>query len=95
MINVTDIHSLTDFQRNAKALIGKVKESRNPLVLTIHGRAEVVIQDAESYQGMLDRLRALEDLAAIREGLAQADAGITRSADEFFAGFVKQHGIQG
>ena len=38
MVNVTDIHSLTEFQRHARAMIGKVKETGNPLVLTVNGR---------------------------------------------------------
>ena len=32
----------------------------NPLVLTINGRAEVVVQDAEAYQELLDRVEAIE-----------------------------------
>lgn len=93
MINVTDIHSLTDFQRRARELIGKAKETRNPLVLTVNGRPEVIVQDAMAYQDLLDRLRELEDLAAIREGLAQADAGDSRPAREVFAELKAKHGL--
>jgi len=92
MLNITDIHSLTDFQRNAKSLIGKVKMSKNPLVLTVNGRPEVVVQDAETYQSMVERLREMEDLAAIQEGLAQADAGDSRPAREVFAELKQKHG---
>ena len=74
MVNVTDIHSLTEFQRHAKALIQKLKGSKSPLVLTVNGRPAVVVQDAETYQALVERLREMEDLAAIREGLAQAEA---------------------
>ena len=44
MVNVTDIHSLTEFQRHAKALIEKLKASRNPLVLTVNGRPEKMLR---------------------------------------------------
>jgi prevent-host-death family protein len=93
MVNVTDIHSLTEFQRNAKSLIGKVKKSRSPLVLTVNGRPEVVVQDAEVYQEMVDRLREMEDLVAVREGLAQADTGNSRPAWEVFAELKQRHGL--
>jgi len=93
VVNVTDIYSLTDFQRNARSLIGKVKKSKNPLVLTVNGRPEVVIQDAEAYQAMVDRLRELADLAAIREGLAQAEAGESRTARAVFAELKRKHGL--
>jgi prevent-host-death family protein len=85
MGNVTDVHSLTEFQRNARSLIGKVKKSKNPLLLTVNGRPEVVVQDAEVYQAMVERLQEMEDLVAIREGLAQAEAGNARPAREVFA----------
>jgi prevent-host-death family protein len=92
MVNVTDIHSLSEFQRNAKDLIGKVKASKSPLVLTINGRPAVVVQDAESYQAMVERIREMEDLAAIRDGLAQADAGDSQPASEVFAELKAKHG---
>src|SRR2546421_12963801 len=93
MVKVTDIHSLTEFQRNAKSLIGKVKRSKQPVVLTVNGHPEVVVQDAETYQAMVERLREMEDLAAIREGLAQADAGESRPAREVFAELKAKHGL--
>jgi prevent-host-death family protein len=92
-IDVRDIRSLTDFQRNARSCISRVKESKNPLVVTVNGRAEVVVQDAESYQALVDRLRELEDLAAIREGIAQADAGLTRPALEALQELRQRHGV--
>ena len=55
------------------------------LLLTVNGRPEVVVQDAEVYQAMVERLQEMEDLVAIREGLAQAEAGNARPASEVFA----------
>jgi hypothetical protein len=39
-------------------------------VLTVNGKAEVVLQDAASYQAMPDRLHHMKTLAAIQEGMA-------------------------
>ena len=43
------VHSLTDFLRNHKAHLERLKETRMPEVLTVNGRAEVVVLDAEAY----------------------------------------------
>jgi hypothetical protein len=95
MSDIQQVFSLSDFLRNHKEHVTRLKESRAAEVLTINGKAELVLQEAGAYQAMLDRLQRLEDLAAVREGLAQADAGMSRPADEFFAEFTRRHGIQG
>ncbi len=48
--------------------MGRLKESKTPLVLTVNGRAELAVQDAESYQLILDRLERAATTAAIRRG---------------------------
>ena len=87
MLTLTNIHSITEFQRNPKGILGKLKASKSPLVLTVNGRAELVVQDAESYQLLLDKVEAAEDLEAIRRGLEQSLAGEGRPAADFFQEF--------
>lgn len=85
MIRADAIHSLTDFQRNAKAVIERVRTQHQPVVITVNGEAAVVIQDAGDYQRMEDERQAV--LAAIAEGEADIAAGRTVSAEdarEFF-----------
>lgn len=60
MINLQEICSATEFLRNFRAFARRLKESRLPLVLTVNGRAELVVQDAASYQALLDRLQRAE-----------------------------------
>ena len=94
MINLTNIHSVTDFQRNPKAILAKLKETNSPAVLTVNGKAELIVQDAESYQKLLDKVQAAEDLDAIREGLAQSLAGEEgMEAEAFFEEFERRHGL--
>lgn len=69
MPRVTDIKSLTDFQRSTKEHIGHLKDSRNPMVLTVNGKAEIVVQDASSYQELLDLVERAEAIVGIRRGL--------------------------
>lgn len=80
MIDLREVRSVTDFQRNAKEYVGKLRESKVPLVLTVNGRAELVVQDAASYQSLLDRLEELEIVAAIGVGLEDVKAGRVQPA---------------
>ncbi|MDY6785624.1 MAG: type II toxin-antitoxin system Phd/YefM family antitoxin [Cyanobacteriota bacterium] len=61
MINLQDIHSLTDFKRNASRYIERIQETKAAMVLTINGEAAAVIHDAQSFQHLLDRLKELEE----------------------------------
>lgn len=74
-IDLREVRSVTDFQRNLKGYVGRLKKKKAPLVLTVNGRAALVVQDARSYQEMLDRLQQAETLAAIRQGLKQFQQG--------------------
>lgn len=44
-----------------------VTETRKPVVLTVKGKPALVIQDAESYQDLLDRLKRTEAKFVLEE----------------------------
>jgi prevent-host-death family protein len=74
MINLEQIHSLTDFKRNVKQFLERIKATKSPLVLTVNGKAEVVVQDASTFQEMIDRLeRAEEELRQMKLEALQRD----------------------
>lgn len=85
MIDLTDIRPLTDFLRNHKEHLVRLKRAGRPEVLTVNGRAELVIQDAKSYQRLLDILDQASAIAGIRDGLADAKAGRMRPAADVLA----------
>lgn len=88
-----DIHSLTDFKRHTSDFVRQMKETKAPLVLTVNGKAELVVQDAASYQVMLERLEEIEAAEGIRRGLEQMLRGEGRPAEEVFAGFRKKYNL--
>ena len=76
MLDITrDIHPLTDFKRNTTDLVRRLKETGHPIVLTINGRAELVVQDAGSYQKLLELVDRLEAIAGIQQGLEESKRG--------------------
>ena len=62
-----DIRSLSDFKRNTVDLLDRLRKTGHPLVLTINGKAELVVQDAEAYQALLDRVEAIEGIQAAKK----------------------------
>ncbi|MBX3110269.1 MAG: type II toxin-antitoxin system Phd/YefM family antitoxin [Fimbriimonadaceae bacterium] len=57
MLDLRQVHSLTDFLRNHKEMVAKITETGKPVVLTVKGKPALVIQDATSYQELMDRLQ--------------------------------------
>jgi prevent-host-death family protein len=94
MIDLRDVRSVTEFQRNAKEYVGKLKDSKTPLVLTVNGRAELVVQDAASYQELLNRLEELETVAAIRVGWQDVKDGRVQPARKALKKLGSRLGIQ-
>ncbi|SPF48532.1 Prevent-host-death family protein [Candidatus Sulfopaludibacter sp. SbA4] len=88
-----DIQSLSAFKRNTPGLLKRMRESGHPVVLTINGKAEIVVQDASAYQKLLDQLDELQGLAGIKRGLADVDTGRVTSVDDFEKEFRKKHRI--
>ena len=70
-----DICSLSDFQRNAKSLSRRLKKTGRAQLLTVNGRAAVVIQDAEAYKKMIEHYERQNLIEAVRVGIEQMEAG--------------------
>ena len=93
LLDTRKIHSLTDFLRNHKAHVARLKKTQAPEVLTVNGKAVVVVQDAASYQAMLDRLHHMETLAAIQEGMASAERGELKPAAQVLDEMRAKYGL--
>jgi hypothetical protein len=65
MIRAEDIGSLTDFQRNTQAHLKRLKLTGRPELLTVNGKAEVVVQNASAY---LRLIKLLEKLKRVSPG---------------------------
>jgi prevent-host-death family protein len=61
MVDLRQVFSLTDFLRHHKEHVARLECNRKPVVLTVKGRPVLVLQDAKSYQDLLDRLEVAEN----------------------------------
>ncbi|MEO7029753.1 MAG: type II toxin-antitoxin system Phd/YefM family antitoxin [Acidobacteriaceae bacterium] len=94
MLNLKDdIQPLTTFRNNSVAMMKQLKKTGRPIVLTVNGKTEAIVQSAESYQRLLDIAAEADVMEAIRQGRADIAAGRTRRAAEVFSGFRKKHGL--
>lgn len=93
MILPSDIHSLTDFQRNTKKHLRKLQRSGRPEFLTVNGRAKVVVQDAASYQEFLEQVERAQAIEGIQRGLESMQRGEGRPAKAALEAIRRKHKI--
>lgn len=78
MIDLTTVCSLSlsEFQTNSQYYIAKMQEmNEKPIILTVNGKAQLVVQNAKAYQKLLDRVEYIETVLALQEGIAEVEAG--------------------
>ena len=90
-----DIQAMTTFRRNPGKFIKQLKKTKRPLVLTVNGKAQAVVQDATAYQRLLDVAAQADVLEGIRQGLEDVKRGRMRPAREALEEFRRKHAIPG
>lgn len=67
--------SLSHFKQDTDRVVRRLERSGKPLVLTVKGQAELVVQDAASYSRLVDALEQAEIVAGIKRGLDSMERG--------------------
>jgi prevent-host-death family protein len=80
-----DIDSLSNFKRNTPEFLRQLRKTGHPVVLTINGKAELVVQDAASFQKLLERAERAERMEALRESIADMRAGRVSPVEDMLA----------
>ena len=94
-IRPKDIHPLTEFLRNHRKIVGRLHKTKRAEVLTVHGKAAVVIQDANAYQSLLELAVQMETIIGIREGLDSIEEGKGMTLNEFKRRFRSKYPLPG
>jgi prevent-host-death family protein len=81
----SDINSLSNFKRNTPEFIRQLKETGHPVVLTINGKAELVVQDAASYQKLIELAERAKRMDALKSSLEDMKAGKVVPATDVLA----------
>jgi prevent-host-death family protein len=97
MIDLEDIHPLTDFKQHSSKYAELLRTKQAPIVLTVNGKAAFVIQDAQTFKTLQARFQLLEEEnrklkeqafhIAVMAGVEQTERGemSTRSIDDIFS----------
>lgn len=75
MIDPADIYPLTDFLRDAKSHIRRLRRNRRPQLLTVNGRAAVVVLDPETYAEFSRLADGASVVEKIRRGITDMNSG--------------------
>ena len=67
--------TLDQFKKLPSAALSKMKAGGEPWTLTYAGKTQLVVQDAKAYAKMVERMEYLESVAAIKQGVADVQAG--------------------
>jgi prevent-host-death family protein len=95
-IDITkDIQPLTTFRNNSVKFMKRLKKTRRPIILTVNGKPEAVVQSAAEYQRLLDLAALADPEEGLRQGLEDIAKGRTRPAREVFAELREEYGIRG
>lgn len=93
MINLTNSHPLSDFQRNARSFIAGLNETKEPVLLTVNGKVQAVLVDPATYQKMAQELESERIRAALREGELAIQEGRVITAEQAFNQLKEKHGF--
>jgi PHD/YefM family antitoxin component YafN of YafNO toxin-antitoxin module len=88
-----DFQPLAAFRKQPSVFAKLMKKTQRPLVLTVNGKPELVVQTAESYQRLLDLAARQNPSEGIRQGLEDLKKGRSRPAREVFVDFEAKRGI--
>jgi prevent-host-death family protein len=90
-----DVHSLSHFKRKTAEVLSHMKETGNPVTLTIKGKAELVVQDAAAYRRLRELAEKAEMIEFLRESHADMEAGHTEPALDALERLAKKHRLKG
>lgn len=92
MIQLNDLHPLSDFQKNAEEHLRRLKQTGQPEVLTVDGQAELVVQDAASYRELLEAVDRAEAVGILRQRIESP--GSARPMRDALKDLAARHGIE-
>jgi prevent-host-death family protein len=73
-----DVQAMTTFRRNPGKFLKQLKKTKKPVILTINGKAEAVVQDADACQRLPHHAAQADQAEGVRQGVEDFKEGRTR-----------------
>lgn len=86
-----DIQSLSVFKRDTAKFRRQLKKTKQPIVLTVNGKADMVVIDADSYDEYLREKDHMDMIASVNRGIDDMQARRTKPAEQVFREFEKKY----
>ena len=88
-----DVQPLTTFRNNTAAMLKQMKRNKRAYVLTVNGKAEVVVQSIAEYERLLDTASEASEEEGLRQAIDDLKHGRERLAEEVFEEIRRRHGF--
>lgn len=75
--SMNDVDSVSNFKRKTADYVRRLRRTGRPMILTVKGKARLVVQDAAAYQQMVEQAESTTTLQFIQRGRADIRAGRT------------------
>jgi hypothetical protein len=94
MIDISEgIDSLTNFKRRTTTFVKHLRKTGRPMVLTINGKGGLVVQDAKSYQELLQKVGRLDAIEKIKRSMESYERDEGRPARKALEEIRRKHRI--
>jgi prevent-host-death family protein len=80
-----DIEPLSKFRKKSADFIERLKNDKQPIVLTQHGKSAAVLMDVSEYERFSKKLELLEDLLEAKQQVQQGDTYSMEEAENRIA----------
>jgi prevent-host-death family protein len=87
---IDGIRSITDLKRNTNQILKQVHDTKQPVILTLNGKAEAVLMGAQEYDKLSQALEMFKLLIPAEDDVKNNRVA---DADEFFRKFRNEKKI--
>lgn len=93
---IRDIQSVSNFKKHTAKILTQIKQTKQPVILTVNGQADAVVIDAESYQELIETKELSETVSILRKRLDSMKDSQTRSQpfEEVFMELAEEFGVR-
>ncbi len=83
------VELVTTLKRQATTILATLHESKEPVLITEHGRPSAYLVDVEDFEFMQDRMRMLEGIARGERAVLEYKTSTQEEAKEFMRKWLR------
>ena len=91
---VEDVKPLSFFKQKSDTILNYIKSTKKPKFITVNGNVEFVVQDAQSYQDMVEYVDSINStyvVAKVKKAMKEIEEGKGIPVDELLSRIEKKY----